>query len=174
MELLEVAGKGLFSDATFAALLEKLFCGPNVVYINPTTMLVVVDGAISINTDGLAKMLFGMSDEMVLIPINCNGIHWCSIMIKLATAEILLYDPMSSSYMANVRDVAQVLIPLLPGSSRYRIRNYESELGMQHDSYNCGLFVLLSFEMFCGANTPGKRSKRLLQYLRYRYLCMCF
>eukprot|EP00644_Phytophthora_capsici_P016024 jgi/Phyca11/115361/e_gw1.28.460.1 len=120
-------------------------------------MLVVVDGAVSIDTDGLARIVFGMSDEMALLPINCTGIHYCSIMTKLATADIVLYDPMYSSYMANVRNVAQVLIPLPPGSSRtrYRIRNYESELGMQHDSYNCGVFVLLAFEMFCGANTPA-------------------
>eukprot|EP00644_Phytophthora_capsici_P019284 jgi/Phyca11/132892/e_gw1.255.8.1 len=139
-------------------------------------MLVVVEGAVSVNTHELAKMFFGMSNERVLLPINCNGVHWCSIMVDLATSEVLIYDPMSSSYMANARDVAQILIPLLPtpAKTRYRIRTYESELGTQMDSYNCGLFVLVAFEMFCGANVPGKRSRSLLQYLRYRYLCMCF
>lgn len=138
MELIEIAGKGSFSDATFEILLEKLFSGPKVVCIKPTTMLVVVEGAVSIDTHELAKLFFGLSNEIVLLPINCNGIHWCSIMVKLASSEVLVYDPMGSSYLANVRGVAQTVIPLLPTSrTRYRLQIGQRLLPGQTAAAHC-------------------------------------
>ncbi|ETP53737.1 hypothetical protein F442_01382 [Phytophthora nicotianae P10297] len=54
-----------------------------------------------------------------------------------------------------------------------RVGTYESGLGVQVDSYNCGVYVLLAFEIFCGAEPLGHVDKKTLQCLRYRYLRMC-
>ncbi|KAF1783777.1 hypothetical protein GQ600_12557 [Phytophthora cactorum] len=44
---------------------------------------------------------------------------------------------------------------------------------VQTDSYNCGVYVLLAFKVFCGAEPLGHLDKKTLQCLRYRYLRMC-
>ncbi|OWZ12419.1 Glycoside hydrolase [Phytophthora megakarya] len=54
-----------------------------------------------------------------------------------------------------------------------RLVNHDPGLGIQTDSYICGVYVLLAFEMFCGSEPLGNLSKTTLQCLRYRYLCMC-
>ncbi|KAF1785472.1 hypothetical protein GQ600_2957 [Phytophthora cactorum] len=46
-------------------------------------------------------------------------------------------------------------------------------MGVQLDSYNCGLFVLLAFEHVTGVPSVGQMDKKLLMYLRYRYLSLC-
>ncbi|KAG3008492.1 hypothetical protein PC116_g13767 [Phytophthora cactorum] len=88
--------------------------------------------------------------------------------------KVAIYDSSSSTYLTCVRSVAQTLITLLPEGARPspRVQTYESGLGVQVDSYNCGVYVLLAFEMFCGAEPLGHLDKKSLQCLRYRYLYM--
>ncbi|KAG3077192.1 hypothetical protein PC121_g7490 [Phytophthora cactorum] len=88
--------------------------------------------------------------------------------------KVAIYDSSSSTYLTCVRSVAQTLITLLPEGARPspRVQTYESGLGAQVDSYNCGVYVLLAFEMFCGAESLGHLDKKSLQCLRYRYLYM--
>ncbi|KAI9980281.1 hypothetical protein PInf_026462 [Phytophthora infestans] len=59
---------------------------------------------------------------------------------------------------------------ILTSQKPARVRAFESGLGVQTDSYNCGIYVLLAFEMFCGAEPLGYLDKKTLQCLRYRYL----
>ncbi|OWZ12755.1 hypothetical protein PHMEG_00014030 [Phytophthora megakarya] len=153
MKLLELAGRGYFSDAAFETLLGKLFRDANTVFIKPSSLSVVVHGVVSINKDNLGSLFFGLSSEKVLLPINCNGVHWCCVMINLAKSEVFLYDPMGSLFLENIRDVAKIITPLLPPPiiNLAKTRLYESPLGFQCDTYNCGLKVMLALEMFCGA-----------------------
>ncbi|ETO77469.1 hypothetical protein F444_07341 [Phytophthora nicotianae P1976] len=67
----------------------------------------------------------------------------------------------------------KMLISLLPNDARPRPRmqTFEPGLEVQVDSYNCGIYVLLAFEMFCGAEPLGHLDKKTLQCLHYRYLC---
>ncbi|TYZ58093.1 hypothetical protein PybrP1_001415 [[Pythium] brassicae (nom. inval.)] len=54
----------------------------------------------------------------------------------------------------------------------FRLRTVGSNTGIQSDSYNCGVFVLLFAEEVVLGHRVGLVSKRELQYLRYRYLCI--
>ncbi|KAG6616185.1 uncharacterized protein IUM83_03827 [Phytophthora cinnamomi] len=54
-----------------------------------------------------------------------------------------------------------------------RLVTHDPGLGVQSDSYNCGVYVLLAFEMFCGSEPLGHLDKKTLQCMRYRYLRMC-
>lgn len=56
MENLDLTAKGSLGDATIDTLLEKLFgARPDVVFIKPTSLCVVMDGAISINKKDLTN-----------------------------------------------------------------------------------------------------------------------
>ncbi|ETM36636.1 hypothetical protein L914_16720 [Phytophthora nicotianae] len=96
-------------------------------------------------------------------------------MMNLDEGKVAIYNSSSSSYLISVCSVAQVLISLLPNDARPRprVQTYEPGLEVQVDSYNCGIYVLLAFEISCGAQPLGHLDKKTLQYLRYRYLCMC-
>lgn len=178
MEMLELAGNNTLGDTTITILLDKLFSArPDIVYIDPSSLCIVIDGVVSFHTQIFKELVSGLTTEVILLPINCKGIHWCSIMVSLDRREVTFYDPMYSSFSDDVRDVAKSIIPLLPEpvQSRYRVRRYESDLGAQTDSYNCGVFVMTAFELFCGANLPFEgATSGDMQYLRYRYLCMGF
>ncbi|ETP34000.1 hypothetical protein F442_17592, partial [Phytophthora nicotianae P10297] len=90
-------------------------------------------------------------------------------MLDLTTAEVLIIDPMNSSYRVEVRRLAKELMIMLPDFAprKYRIRPYRSEFGAQVDSYNCGMYMLLGFEVFAGAESLRLLSRKELQYLRY-------
>ncbi|KAE9352279.1 hypothetical protein PR003_g4456 [Phytophthora rubi] len=96
-------------------------------------------------------------------------------MMNLNQGKVFIYDSSASSYLVSLRAVAQKLITLLPNDVRpsTRLQIYESGLGIQADNYNCGVYVLLAFEKFCGAKPLGHVDKKTLQCLRYRYLRMC-
>jgi hypothetical protein len=97
-------------------------------------------------------------------------------MINCASEDIVFYDPMGSSHSEDVKTIANDIVPLLPAPTkrrRYYVHPYNADLGIQLDNYNCGLFVLVACEIYCGASSPGPNERALLQYLRYRYLCMC-
>ncbi|KAF1786402.1 hypothetical protein GQ600_4942 [Phytophthora cactorum] len=87
----------------------------------------------------------------------------------MATAEIILYDPMHSSYMTSILSVAG---SLTLGVTRYHIRTYEASHGIQMDSYTCGVYVLAVFQMLCRSFAVGTFDKKMRQCLRYRYLCI--
>ncbi|ETP16413.1 hypothetical protein F441_08972 [Phytophthora nicotianae CJ01A1] len=133
----------------------------------------VMNGFLPVDT--MKSVLLGATGEKILIPVICGKNHWCSIMIDLTCKDVLIYDPMNSSYGSKVRPLADKLVTMLPDFAprKYRVRLYFSELGVQVDSYNCGMYMLLAFEVFAGANTLSLLSRKELQYLRYRYLCMC-
>ncbi|ETM30757.1 hypothetical protein L914_21570 [Phytophthora nicotianae] len=62
-------------------------------------------------------------------------------MLDLETTDICIYDPMGSSYILRVRAIAEKLATCLPDYSprKYRVHPYQSDLGVQVDSYNCGV-----------------------------------
>eukprot|EP00644_Phytophthora_capsici_P003503 jgi/Phyca11/116822/e_gw1.31.388.1 len=174
IHLLDLAARGSLGDEYMYAVMNVMFAStPGVVTIDSSHVGVVVNGKNTTDMEGLASLFAGVSDEKVLVPINCNGNHWCAIMIDLSTESIYTYDPMSSSYAASVRAVAHKLVGVLPiPKDRYHHQSYASSIGIQTDNYNCGIYVLLAFEAFTGASDVGYVNKQRLQLLRYRYLCM--
>ncbi|EGZ30736.1 hypothetical protein PHYSODRAFT_324050 [Phytophthora sojae] len=155
-------------------MFKKFGSDPNIVIFDASALGVAVDGSVSAETAGIWRAMRGLSTEIALFPVNCNNIHWCSIMMNLAKGKVCIYDS-SSSYLLGVRAVAQTLIPLLLSTVEMslRVQTYKSGLGVQTDSYNCGIYVLNAFEIFCGAEPLGHLDKKTLQCLRYRYLRMC-
>ncbi|ETM50973.1 hypothetical protein L914_05089 [Phytophthora nicotianae] len=141
---------------------KRFGLNPNVTIFDAESLGVVVDGNILADKEMIRRNLAGLSKELVLFPVNCNGNHWCSVMINLEKGSVAIYDSSSSSYLTSVRSVAQTLIMLLPelARPRPRVQTYESGLGVQLDSYNCGVYVLLAFEMFCGGDPLGHLHKK--------------
>ncbi|KAI9998045.1 hypothetical protein PInf_002379 [Phytophthora infestans] len=111
--------------------------------------------------------LFG-ADPSVLVIDPSN-------MVDLEKGRVHVYDSMASSYMIGVRAVAQQMIMMLPGGVRpsARLVTHDHKLGVQYDSYNCGVYVLLAFEMFSGSEPLGHLDKKTLQCMRYRYFRIC-
>lgn len=176
MDVLALAGKELITDEVMYKILAKLFgCKPNIAVFDSSTLGIVVDGSVNTSSEIIREALSGLTTEKVLIPVNCNGNHWCAIMMDLEGGVIYVYDSSSSSYVVNVRAVAQTMVVLLPPGAQkaFRVRVFDAGLGVQTDSYNCEIYVLLAFEMFCGAEPLGHVDKKMLQCLRYRYLCTC-
>ncbi|EGZ22159.1 hypothetical protein PHYSODRAFT_488787 [Phytophthora sojae] len=123
------------------------------------------------------NILDSASRDIVLIPVNCNNNHWCCIMINRATQHITFYDLLNSKYALHVRAVAHKLAGILRSTMRdsfFNVRSFDTDVEIQRDSYNCGVYVLLSFEHFTGAPCFGQVDKTTLEYLRYRYMTMCY
>ncbi|EEY68940.1 cysteine protease family C48, putative [Phytophthora infestans T30-4] len=158
-------------------VVEKLFSSDHsIVMFDSATLGVEVDESVSTSSATIQAKLSSLSNEKVFIPVNCAHNHWCSITLNLADKQAYIYDSNASSYLVSVRSVAQKIIALLPGTVGHgiRVRNFESGLGVQTDNYNCGIYVLIAFENFCGADQVGLLDKKTLQCMRYRYLRLCF
>ncbi|KAE9137962.1 hypothetical protein PF005_g12213 [Phytophthora fragariae] len=175
-QVLDLTAKECLTDEIMHLSLTKKFgTDPNIVVFAASTLGVVLDGHIAANQSDIQLTMSGLSKEIVLFPVNCNRNHWCSVMINLDQGKVFIYDSSASSYLVSLRAVAQKLITLLPNDVRpsTRLQVYESGLGIQVDNYNCGVYVLLAFEIFCGAEPLSHVDKKTLQCLRYRYFRMC-
>ncbi|ETL94914.1 hypothetical protein L917_07211 [Phytophthora nicotianae] len=177
MGVLDLAAKGSLCDEIMTTVMTKLFSANPILNVaSPHTISVPVNDKIWTDNQALATLIFGAPTGKFLIPVNCNQNHWCSIMVGIGEKKKLYYyDPMGSSYKNGVRSAAQVVKQLITDQllDGCRAQSYGSHLGIQTDSYNCGIYVLLAFELFAGAPSPGILGKKTLQYLRYRYLHMC-
>lgn len=131
------------------------------------------------DSDGIREMFRGVFDNEVtahvVVPLNLGNDHWCGIVVHVERQEILHYDPMASSYTLVARKVALELSRLGAEhyGSQFRVRAYEASSGIQLDNYNCGVFLLLFAEETILGKRVGRVYRHTLQYLRYRYLCMC-
>ncbi|GMF45295.1 unnamed protein product [Phytophthora fragariaefolia] len=61
------------------------------------------------DNDALAALFFGASSEQVIIPVNGNGNHWCTIMVDLGKEKRYFYYPTESSYKIGIRTAAHVV-----------------------------------------------------------------
>ncbi|ETM55849.1 hypothetical protein L914_00996 [Phytophthora nicotianae] len=139
---------------TISSLPAKLF-GPrsNVMIVDPGLIGSIENNDSLINTSVFPEGFAGATKEKILIPVCCSKKRWCCIMLDLETTDICIYDPMGSSYIIRVRALAEKLATCLPDYTprKYRVQPYQSDLGVQVDSYNCGVYVLVAFELFAGA-----------------------
>ncbi|GMF34551.1 unnamed protein product [Phytophthora fragariaefolia] len=171
---LELVGKSALGDDTVNTLMMKMFAGQvNIVVINTSVIGNIMNGFMPV--ESMRNLFTGVSTKKILIPVICGKNHWCSIMMDLVMKDVCIYDPMNSSYGVNLRPIADKLTMMVPDAAprRYRVRAYQSDLGVQIDSYNCGVYMLVAFEVFVGTENISQLSRKELQYLRYRYLCMC-
>ncbi|ETP34106.1 hypothetical protein F442_17512 [Phytophthora nicotianae P10297] len=176
LEIIDIVGRGNFGDATICRVMAKLFSNnPRVVVVPPVLFGWVVGRKITMDVDAVEATLSTIAGEGVIIPISFNSNHWCAIMIDIAKRIVYIYDSMQSSYLSSVRVVAEKLTPMLASSTgeRFRVQRYESDVGAQLDNYSFDLFIMLAFEHFTGALSLGRLDKKLMMYLRYRYLSLC-
>ncbi|ETN18489.1 hypothetical protein PPTG_04081 [Phytophthora nicotianae INRA-310] len=164
LEILDIVGRGNFGDAV---LWQN--------YSRTTRELSLYPPKITMDVDAVEATLSTIAGEGVIIPISFNSNHWCAIMIDIAKRIVYIYDSMQSSYLSSVRVVAEKLTPMLASSTgeRFRVQRYESDVGAQLDNYSFDLFIMLAFEHFTGALSLGRLDKKLMMYLRYRYLSLC-
>ncbi|ETL24396.1 hypothetical protein L916_21590, partial [Phytophthora nicotianae] len=111
-EILDIVGRGHFSDASLSRVLEKLYSSnSSVVVVTPDLFGWVVGRKITMDTESVEAILSTISGECAIIPISCNSNHWCAIMIDIAKRIVYIYDAMRSSYQYSVRVVAEKLTP---------------------------------------------------------------
>ncbi|KAE9358039.1 hypothetical protein PF008_g2869 [Phytophthora fragariae] len=176
VEVLDLAATGCLSDNTMTTLMAKTFApDPTRIVGSANLVNVILGNNFAVDHAGVKTLFFSASAEHAMIPVNCNGNHWCSIMIDFAEQKLFYYDPMESTYKLGLRAAAQSIKSIVPGwqSRTARVQPCASTLGVRTDSYSCGIYVLVTFEVFSGAVSPGIVDKKTLQHLRYRYLSMC-
>ncbi|KAG1710154.1 hypothetical protein DVH05_017160 [Phytophthora capsici] len=85
-------------------------------------MGVVERGNASIPDEELKHLFSCITGRIVLLPVNCNGSHWCGIMVDTAKTTIKYYDSMSSSFTGTMRVLAHKLVQYMPATpGRYRV-----------------------------------------------------
>ncbi|EGZ29350.1 hypothetical protein PHYSODRAFT_474969, partial [Phytophthora sojae] len=177
---LDLAARGCLSDGTMSMVSTKLFgTDQRVTVVDPAHIGAVLNGALTVNTNELADILAFRATEFIIFPTNCNGNHWCSIMVRQRneTVQVCYYDPMRSNYTMHIRAVAHKLAGLIQAGRRgvkIDTLEYDTDVGTQLNNYNCGIYILLGFEHFIGAPALGELDKKKLQCLRCRYLNMCY
>ncbi|KAG1698684.1 hypothetical protein DVH05_014641 [Phytophthora capsici] len=175
-EILDLIGKTQLSDDTMGFVMSSLFeSKASIITVDTNVIGPMEHGAVSVPMTVFADMFKNLSKEKILIPVCCNKNHWCGIMVDVDRTEAIVYDPMASTYMNGVRALTEKIVTQLPtfAPRKYRVSPYRGNLGVQVDSFNCGMYVLLAFEVFAGADELSYLNRKELQYLRYRYLCMC-
>ncbi|KAG6612332.1 uncharacterized protein IUM83_10629 [Phytophthora cinnamomi] len=176
VDMVDLAAKKTLSVQVMQMILHKRFgADPSVRVIDPSN-LGISNGAVTTGSVHFKRALAGTTKKMkVLFPINCNNNHWCAVLMNLEKGRVYVYDSMASSYATTIRAVAQQMITMLPDGVRpsARLVTHDPGLGVHSDSYNCGVYVLLAFEMFCGSEPLGHLDKKTLQCMHYRYLRMC-
>ncbi|GMG18186.1 unnamed protein product [Phytophthora fragariaefolia] len=172
-DIVDLAAKETLSAQVMQLILHNLFgADPSIRVIDPSN-LGVSYGAITTEIGHFKRAFAGATKTMkILCPINCNNSHWCAVLMDLGKCRAYVYDSMASSYISSVLAVTQQLVIMLPEDVRpnTRLLTHDPGLGVQTDSYNCGVYVLLAFEIFCGSEPLGHIDKKTLQCMRYRYL----
>ncbi|KAG1688159.1 hypothetical protein DVH05_003941 [Phytophthora capsici] len=175
-DVVDLAAKETLSAQVMQKVLHKLFDADQRVLVTDPSILAISNGAITTDSTYFKQALSGVTKKRkVLFPINCNNNHWCAVLMDLEKGRVFVYDSMASTYATSVRAVTQNMIMMLPEVVRpsARLVTHDPGLGIQNDSYNCGVYVLLAFEVFCGSEPLGHLDKKTLQCMRYRYLRMC-
>ncbi|KAI9999295.1 hypothetical protein PInf_004117 [Phytophthora infestans] len=168
-EILDLIGKTQLSNDTMGFVMSSLFeSKASIITLDTNVIGPIEHGAVSGPMTVFADMFKNLSKEKILIPVCCNKNHWCGIMVDVERTEAIVYDPMDSTYMVGVRALTEKIVTQLSNFAprQYRVSPYRGNLGVQVDSFNCGMYVLLAFEVFAGADGLSYLNRKGLQYLR--------
>lgn len=103
--------------------------------------------------------------DLVLLPVNDNvgseagGTHWSLLAFLRRSHGFLHYDSAPGTNAPHARRMAKNLSRLMGGSPHYK----EEEAPIQHNSYDCGMYVVcvaeaLCEQYFCGCNNINLQS----------------
>ncbi|POM71858.1 LOW QUALITY PROTEIN: Hypothetical protein PHPALM_11515 [Phytophthora palmivora] len=125
-EILDLVCKTQLSDDTINVVMARLFGSRNdVIVMKPNIIGNISNGEISITVAIFADVFAGMKTEKICIPVCCNKIHWCGIMVNTRLKDACIYDPMSSNYAVAVRALVEKLVTQLPeyAPRKYRVHH---------------------------------------------------
>ncbi|ETO68717.1 hypothetical protein F444_14503 [Phytophthora nicotianae P1976] len=125
-EALDLVGKLPLGDSTVNTLMLELFAERvDTIVVNTAIAGNVMNGFLPVETR--KNVFLGVTGEKILIPVICSKNHWCSVVIDLKAKEVLVYDPLNSSFGVKVRTLADKLVTILPGfvPRKYRVRSHE-------------------------------------------------
>ncbi|KAG8576301.1 hypothetical protein GDO81_009822 [Engystomops pustulosus] len=89
--------------------------------------------------------------DLVLLPVNDNagteagGTHWSLLAYLRSAREFLHYDSAPGTNAPHARLMARNLSSMLAGKPHYR----EEEAPAQHNSYDCGMYVVCVAQALC-------------------------
>ncbi|CAH2273286.1 sentrin-specific protease 8 [Pelobates cultripes] len=111
------------------------------------------------------------SKELILLPVNDNagseagGTHWSLLAYVRQFQSYLHYDSASGTNAPHARLMARSLSPLLRDNPCYREENAPT----QHNSYDCGMYVVCVAEALCEQLLHGQDSL-ILQKITPQYV----
>ncbi|ETP37903.1 hypothetical protein F442_14347 [Phytophthora nicotianae P10297] len=113
-EALDLVGKLPLGDSTVNTLMLELFAERvDTIVVDTAIAGNVMNGFLPVETR--KNVFLGVTGEKILIPVICSKNHWCSVVIDLKAKEVLVYDPLNSSFGVKVRTLADKLVTILPG-----------------------------------------------------------
>ncbi|XP_075547407.1 sentrin-specific protease 8-like [Dermacentor variabilis] len=137
-------------------------------FVGPDVVQLVKLGA-ALNVDQVLKSLELKQKELILLPVNdCQefdlpgGCHW-SLLVYNQTRKIFEhYDSTKGHNHSHAKSIARALAPLL---SLREVRVVESDCLQQHNSFDCGLYVMYNLQQVCAEHIvlpEADRSRRTL------------
>lgn len=135
--------------------LENELCASSsgsLAFVGPDVVQLVKLGA-ALNVEQVLKSLNLKQKELVLLPVNdCQefdlpgGCHWSLLVYNQARKIFEHYDSSKGHNHSHAKAVARALTPLL---SPREVRVVESDCLQQHNSFDCGLYVMYNLQQVC-------------------------
>lgn len=142
-------------------------CGA-IAFVGPDVAQLVKLGTV-LNVDQVLKSLDLNQKALILLPVNnCQdfdhpgGCHW-SLLVYIQGRKIFEhYDSSKGHNHFHAKAIARALAPLL---SLREVRVTEADCLQQHNSFDCGLYVIYNLQQVCAqhiARTEDDDSRRTL------------
>lgn len=121
-------------------------------FVGPDVAQLVKLGA-ALNVDQVLQSLELERKELILLPVNdCpefdipGGCHWSLLAYNRARKSFEHFDSAKGHNHSHAKAIASALAPML---SLREVRVVEVDCLQQHNSYDCGLYVMYNLQQFC-------------------------
>lgn len=143
-------------------------------FVGPDVVQLVKLGA-ALNVDQVLKSLELKQKELILLPVNdCQefdlpgGCHWSLLVYNQARKIFEHYDSSKGHNHSHAKAIARALAPLL---SLREVRVVESDCLQQHNSFDCGLYVMYNLQQACAEHfvlpeAEGSRKTLLTSWMQ--------
>ncbi|KAH8033018.1 hypothetical protein MRX96_013699 [Rhipicephalus microplus] len=143
-------------------------------FVGPDVVQLVKLGA-TLNVEQVLKSLDLKHKKLILLPINdCRdfelpgGCHWSLLVYNQAKKMFEHYDSSNGHNHSHAKTIARALTPLL---SLREGRVVESDCLQQHNSHDCGLYVMYNLQQVCAEHivlpeSDGSRKTLLTSWMQ--------
>ncbi|XP_077504730.1 sentrin-specific protease 8-like [Amblyomma americanum] len=144
-------------------------------FVGPDVVQLVKLGA-ALNVDQVLKSLDLNQKALILLPVNdCQdfdlpgGCHWSFLVYNQARKIFEHYDSSKGHNHSHAKAIARALAPLL---SLRKVRVTEADCLQQHNSFDCGLYVMYNLQQVCAehisrAEDDGSPRTLLTSWMRH-------